>query len=419
MKILILGTVPWDNQNSLGNTLSNWFENWEDCEFAFMYNRDKKNDNKCCSTYFQVTFKDIIHNIFTPWKIGREFTSAENDDIIDSLTEATMINTLSGFRRRFVNYCVDQLYISNIWFNKRAKKFIAKFNPDIVFLFTIPDAFRYNLVNYIKRNTKAKIVQFVADDVYGQSLCSNTLLNKIYRKRIPQLLKKADKVYGASVPLCEAYRNYFNIEITPLYKGCEIKYNDYSFHNPIKIIYAGNLYYGREKSLAELVNVISDINKKELVFELSIYSNSYISNEVNSSLNAVGCCLYPVRPYNEIMDLMKKSDIVLHIESFDKKQEQLVRYSFSTKIIDCLQSGSVFMAIGPSKVASIEYSKMIPGAIVVDDLSKLKEVLFDIKENSICLKKSSYNIREYAKTHHEISNVRKKIYEDFNQILKK
>lgn len=418
MKILVLGNAPWSNQNSVGNTLSNWFENWEDSEFAFIYNRDKKNDNCCCSNYYQITFGNIIRNICTPWKIGKEFSVVENNDLADNIFETTMINTLSSFKRRIVAFCLDQLYFSNIWLNRKMKKYIRNFNPDIVFLFTIPDAFRYNLTRYIKKNTQAKVVQYIADDVYGQSLVSNNILNIIYRNRIPKMLKLADKVYGASVPLCNAYQYNFNIKIEPLYKGCEIDYIDYFPHNPIKIIYAGNLYFGREKSLAELVKIISEINRDRLYFELYIYSNSYVSEEVRSTLdNNYGCHLCNARSYTEIKDLMRESDIVLHVESFDEEQKKSVRYSFSTKIIDCLQSGSVFMAIGPDEIASIEYSKTIPGTVVVNDLSKLKNILKNILANSNCLKEASDKIRQYAKAYHEISGVRSRMYKDFTQLL--
>ncbi len=43
------------------------------------------------------------------------------------------------------------------------------------------------------------------------------------------------------------------------------------------------------------------------------------------------------RSYDEIKHIMHEADVVLHVESFDEKSIETVKYSFSTKIIDCLQ----------------------------------------------------------------------------------
>lgn len=63
------------------------------------------------------------------------------------------------------------------------------------------------------------------------------------------------------------------------------------------------------------------------------------------------------RSYDEIKHIMHEADVVLHVESFDEKSIETVKYSFSTKIIDCLQSGSQILGVGPSGIASIEYLK--------------------------------------------------------------
>ena len=51
----------------------------------------------------------------------------------------------------------------------------------------------------------------------------------------------------------------------------------------------------------------------------------------------------------------QKADILLHVESFDKKAIASTKYSFSTKIPEYLSAGKCVFAVGPSNVASIKY----------------------------------------------------------------
>ena len=94
---------------------------------------------------------------------------------------------------------------------------------------------------------------------------------------------------------------------------------------------------------------------------------------------------------------MKNADIVLHVESFEEKQKELVKYSFSTKIIDCLQSGNVVLGIGPSNIASIEYLKKIDGAFVIDDMDNIFDSISKILNEKNILNENAKKTRDFAK----------------------
>lgn len=419
MNILILGNSTWDDTNSVGNTLSNWFEDWENTKVSFMYNRDALPNNNCCSRYYTVSPTDIIKHILTPWKIGKEFSIYEISKGLRNNTEEDALNTMNGFKRYLAKLVVDTLYASNIWFNKKAKKFIADTNPDIVFLFAISDAYRYNIVKYIKKNTNAKIVEFIADDMYIQYCEGNNLLNRILKKRYPRLLKMADKLYGASELLCRGYSKEFNLDISPLYKGCVISAPRTSVNNPLQIIYAGNLQWGRADIISQFVETLNVINKNGIKAVLSIYSNSYVDDATRSKLNSkFGSTLYKAIPYEDVKRLMSSSDIVLHVESFSEEQIKLVHYSFSTKIIDCLQSGSTMMVVGPKGISSVEYARNIPGAIVVDDIDKLPITLSKLCCTPSDIVNRASHINAFAKSNHLLSQVRKNLQLDFNKITR-
>jgi len=417
MKILTISNAPWDDRNSVGNTQSNWFSNWPNTEIRSMYTREAYPNNTCCSSYYRVTIKDIAKHIFSREEIG---SSISHIDISTSkkTIENNLIGSVKGWKRSALQNIVEIAYSSKLWLNKKLKTNIEEFCPDIIFCFAIAEPFRYNIIRYAKKHTKAKVVMWVADDVYGQTTEMNFFKRVIYRKRYRKMFAMADKVYGVSQMLCEEYTDLYNISITPLYKGCDLAPNIKSVGNPIKIVYAGNLLYGRDKTLVALVSEIAKINKEEIKIQLSIYSGTPVTNEIRNSLNINGSSvLYDARPYDEIKKIMKEADIVLHVESFDKQQMKNVRLSFSTKIIDCMQSGAVMMVIGPKGIASVEYPRGIRGVVVVDDLSKLHQSINTIIKNPSQLLYDAEKIYDYAKRNHELSAVRNKLQKDFHTII--
>jgi hypothetical protein len=113
---------------------------------------------------------------------------------------------------------------------------------------------------------------------------------------------------------------------------------------------------------------------------------------------------------------MRQADIVLHVESFNPVQIKNVRLSFSTKIIDCLQSGSCMMVIVPKGIASVEYPRKIEGAVVVDDLSMLGDTLKKIVLQPEQLAVRARRIHEFAQKNHQIDAVRSKLANDLKTL---
>ena len=419
MRILAISNAPWDDRNSVGNTQSNWFSDWPDTKISSVYTREAMPDNKCCQSSFQVTIGDIARHFFMRKRIGKIFQPKNIlGKFSTSTSESKMVISTKGWKRKVLQFIVEIVYSSKIWFNQKLKNYIKDFQPDIVFCFAIAEPFRYNIVKYVKKHTNAKVVMWVADDVWGQTSGMNILKRRLYRKRYNEMFRYADRVYGVSQMLCEEYSRLFNIPITPLYKGCDLTPSKTSVGHPIRMVYAGNLFYGRDKTLIALVNAIKDINKDNSKVALSIYSATKVPDEVYRLLDVEGSStMCGVRPYEEIKKIMSEADIVLHVESFDEKQIKNVRLSFSTKIIDCMQSGSAMMVIGPKGIASVEYPRRIEGAIVVDDISDLKQVVNSIIENPSKILDGAGKISNFAKKNHEISAVHNKLQTEFQNVI--
>lgn len=424
MNILVFSDSAWDDTNSLGNTMSNFFygDTWKNDNFSNIYLRNAKPNNKVCKKYYRMTIFDMVKHFFNKEKIGFEFDYENENKQIENTSkeksEQKLINILHKYSIQPIYYFMDWIYRKEKWNNKKLKKYISDFKPDIVFSFLTNVSILNPFVEYIKKNTNAKVIVFIADDVYGQYTRRNALFRKKYLKDMENIINNSDIIYAISNELCEEYGKIYNKEIKLLYKGCKFNYPVKSEINSIiKFVYAGNLLYGRDKILAKIAKAIEKCNKNEPKAFLEIYTGTNINEDLEKSLNIENSSsIMGKRNYEEIKQIMNNAEYNLHVESFDCKNMEDVKYSFSTKIIDCLQSGSTCIGIGPSNISSIKYINKIPGAYVIEDLEKIEANIYELIENKDQILNNAKIIREYALEKHDIDKNQIKLRNDFERI---
>lgn len=418
MNVLIITKAPWDDRIASGNTLSNLFGGWSDVNFYCLYSRDSRPSNKVCRNYFSISPTSIFKNFFHPYRIGKRFTTLQCETV-ETLTsyEEVLIGKAKRNKRLFklIYYLA---YASNLWINDSFKSFIEESSPDVVFCFGQTDPLTYKAVRYIKTNTRARIISYYVDDLYKPNVTWISLLKKIDNIHLRSIASMSDKCYAISEMMCEEYRTLYNKPFTLLHKGCDVYQPKSCVSNPIRFVYAGNLYYKRDQVLVAIASAIDRINDGIPKAHLDIYSGTPVSNEKAAMLNIHGAsALHPACPYNEIKRLMREADIVLHVESFDETQIQLVRLSFSTKITDCMQSGSMMMAIGPMSVASISYANNVPGCVVVNDLKKIDAAILSLVNSKSTILKNAEKTNNFAKDNIIIDKIQKRLRNDFNSLL--
>src|SRR5690554_1953826 len=85
MKILVISSTPWNIDNSFGNTYSNLFEGINNLEFANIYCSYGLPKNNIKGTYFQITEKRILKNLFNPkYNSGIIITKQNNPNQLSS-----------------------------------------------------------------------------------------------------------------------------------------------------------------------------------------------------------------------------------------------------------------------------------------------------------------------------------------------
>ena len=426
MKVLVVSTNPWKNENSIGNTFSNWFEGQSDMDFSNIFFRSGTPNNTVCNDYFRITTVSNIKHCLSKEKIGTHFTySCEAQNASAPAAPQTehkerrFIDFLHRHNLQFVHGLEDTVWKMGRWKNKKLLNYVKEYDPDIIFSFAIGTNPYTLMLQYLKEHSRAKLVLYVADDVHAQYSIKKNATGKRRKKNLSNLINMADLLYTASEEMAEKYARIYERSFYPLYKGCELEQPPKTAVNdPIKLVYAGNIQLGRDEILADLAACIQRLNADKTKLTLEIYSNNTVSEDMQNRLNIPGCsALCKALPYGQIKEKLSDADIVLHVESFSETHTQYTRYSFSTKIIDCLQSGSVLLVIGPAGLSSVEYPRRIPGAIVVDNLDCLYSSLNEVVSAPAQLPVQAASIRKFAEEHHRIDHVRARLHQDFSKLL--
>ena len=424
MNILVVGEASWNDKNSFGNTVSNFFcgEEWKSDRFSCFYARKQLPDNKAQVDYYNLSAVDIVKGAFRFQIKGKRFSSDElnrNSDVKSQNNEQKWIEKIHSGKNEIIYYCYEGIWRSKIWLNRHFKQFVSEHEPDVLFSFCTGPFLLLPVISYLKKNTNCKVVLFLADDVYGQYDRYSAIRRAYSRKDLEKCIRLSDKLYGISAEMCRLYHDKFKKDVQFLTKGCSLSIPPKdTLNHPIKIVYAGNLLWGRDEVLSKLADVLEKINQNGVKAVLEIYTNSAVTPELTGKLNKGNSSrITGARPYSEIMRIMHDADVSLHVESFEETYMETVRYSFSTKITDCLQSGSQLIAIGPSGIASIEYCKKIPGAVVIDDLNQLDAVITDLINDPAGIDKNRGLNRQFAGEYHDEKVVQSKLRSDFVHLI--
>ena len=195
----------------------------------------------------------------------------------------------------------------------------------------------------------------------------------------PKMKEECDKEFGINSQLLTK----------PIFYQGEFK--PYEVGRPIKMLYTGNLFVGRDKTMMVIADALREVNKDGIKVVLDIYTKSELSDKDKARIEIDGvCCLHKPIPQSEVFKLQEEADVLLFAESLDRKKNQGARLSFSTKITDYFRAGKCIWAVGSPTLGPIDYLQRMDAAIMGTDYETVVSSLKTIVGNPLI-------VREYAK----------------------
>lgn len=427
MKILVLSNEVWNDKINGNNVTTNWFEGMK-AEFANIYASPEAPYNTCCEKYFQITDTMMLNSIIKGVKAGKTLGRIETGTgVQESIAESEpkkLYRFLKSISGSFLRLVRELLWLWGKYDVAAMKQFVDEFQPDVIFSERMASCKMLRLERIVCSLTDAPIFAFTGDDEYSLkqfSLSPFFWINRfMVRKRLRENVKNYKIYYTLSLEQKEYYERIFGCQCKILQKCGEFDagYENHIVHQPIKLIYAGKFYCNRWKVLGKIADAIRELNKDDLKMVLEIYTKDVPTKKQNRLLNdGRSAIIKGAVSQEELREIYHQADVALHVESDDLKYRLATRFSFSTKIIDCIFSGCAVMAYCWDQHSGLTYLKREDAGICVSSEQEVKSVLHQICCDTSMICDYSYKAYLCGQKNHNRQQVQEMLLEDFKKYI--
>lgn len=406
--ILVCTVGAWSNLSG-SNTMSSLLEGYPKDHLACLYIRANYSDSSVCERYFHIYEGRVQKSIFRRGIVtGEEYRLGDiPKQQSDSGAEKEKYSKYSKKRNWFYLFAREFVWILGHWRSKELKAFLDDFKPDVVF-FPIESYIHFNRINeyIIKKCQPKKIIGYLWDDnfTYKQNKGSfGFYLHRWWlRHGVRRLVRKCNTVFAICPKMKRELDAEFGINSVlltkPIYEFNEVK--TAQPHSPIKILYTGKLIYGRDETIAKIVEAIKEVNKDSQKVLLQLYTNTELSPTMRDRICVDGCCeMKGFVPQSEVLKIQKEADVLLYAESLSDTH-LTARLSFSTKMTDYLASGACIWAVGNKDLAPIEYLKEEDAGLVSTDRTSIMKALCQITQSPELLQEYAIKAQQCGKKNH-------------------
>lgn len=406
-KILVISHNCLSKSGSNGRTLLNLLKDWPVSCLAQFYIHNEIPDAPMFNNFFRITDYEALAAFCKGDIVGKVIKKSD----VNNFCKRKLQKIYPNHRNKTaLNYLARNLvWNSGRWRSERFYKWLIDFNPDLILLQIGDYEFMFRIALSIGGIFRIPIIIYNSEDYYFKDKKSNSPLFHLYRFIYKKQFEKVLNYSSHSIYSCEmlqdTYKKVFTHESSVLMIGSLIKRKIIQkTHDVFIVSYFGNLGVGRHVPLVELAEAFVEVNE---TIRLDVYGKPP-NNEVKFILEECEAIRYhgPIS-YEEVMTRMQKSDLLVHVENFSSFYQWDLKHAFSTKIADCLSSGTCFFVYAPETIACTQYLKLNNAACVVTNKDQLKEHLRKlINDKSLRQKYVENALRLAAKNHNSDANIR-------------
>ena len=408
-KVLSISLSTWNRKSGI-HTQTDLFKYWQSDRVAQIYLKSDKPDTDVCNKFFQISENEIIHSVMNRRVVGIETFNCENVDTKAIEEEKRLYTRAHKKKSWFLTLMREIVWDLGRWKSDNLKQFVENFNADVYFVPIYPVIYTAKIQRYILKKWPKPYVCYLADDNYSYDSCGNNIFAYIHRyflrKQVKFLAKNCDEMFTITKMEAEETDQLFGTNSVILTKGLDYSnktYIPFKAHNPVKMVYTGNLHIGRDSSLVKISNAMKIINKDDTKVTFDIYSPTQLSEDTMHILNSNGCKFCGCVSKEKVEEIQSNADIVVFVESLEKKFKNIARMSFSTKLTDYFYSGKCIFAIGDENIAPINYLLENDAAVVAKKDEEILQELSDLinsEDKILNYSKKSYECG--LKNHNEI-----------------
>ena len=389
--ILIISNNVLSRINNNGKTILSYFDSI-DSSLIYQLYFSQEEPTISHFKYFRISDKDILHGLFTKKRGCEVFCRQE----VKGVPEYN-----SSYHGSLARIARELLWLHK-WKSKELIQWLDRIKPKYIFFVGGDCLFAYTIALFIKERYASKLSLYITDDYFVRNKFDNiiTVYKKhLLRNKCKKFINFVDSFFTISDPMRLKYKELFGKDSYTIANiPDDLENNEINLRNEISIrnfVYAGSLYYGRDKVLNCIIDCVEKINSLNKTFiTVDVYSDECESKIIKKK------CVNLHRKVNneELKEVFRKSDAFIFVESFEEKYVSKTMFSLSTKIPEYLSFRKPIFAVGPNNVGSMMYLQNI--AICANSLEEVYDkvccLLFNPNEAKEFADKS---YRQYLKNH--------------------
>lgn len=427
-KVLSISLSTWREDSGI-HTQTDLFQYYDPERVAQIYTKSDLPNTPVCHRFFQISENEVIRSVYTRRKVGRRVENgAEADEGIRKSMEEEKARYAKAHRKKswLMTLMREAVWWLGRWKTEELDDFIREEAPDVYFVPIYPVIYMGWIQLYILKKFPKPYVCYLADDNYSYKPCGINPLSYIHRFLLRGIVRKLAKncteMFTITETEAEETDKCFGTHSIVLTKGIDYEgreFEDKPLSQPIRMVYTGNLLIGRAASLVEISKAMEQINQEKEQLVLDVYSATSVDEHTLHWLNSNGCHFHGCVPKSEVDRLQQAADIVVFVESLERKHRMDARLSFSTKLTDYFKNGKCIFAIGDSSIAPIIYLKENDCAVIANEYAQIQERLCWLIDDPERIRRYARNAFETGKKNHNVKDIARIFVETFVRACEK
>lgn len=416
-RVLVVSHQCFSSTTAMGKTMASFFDCWHGHGVAQLFFRSETPDADCCSEYFRITDFDILQNALTGH--GRlpdgRLNGTGGSDAIDRTdqTRSPFVSwayCIGEHRWPAMNLARDFVWQRKRWDTGHLQEWLDYVDPEVVMLVPGEYRFAYEIACRIARKRRIPLIIYYTDDYYGKQPSLSPLywlMHSLLMCTARRTIMYSSCLLTVSDRMAEEYERRFS-------RPCYVLRHSVDAREPlcvpppgpqevVRLSYIGNLHSNRWRSIAVLARALSQyVTAGGHRAELSIFSRQKPSLPVLNAISIDGISRYAGSlDADGVCAEQQRADVLVHVESFDRRSRHYTRLSVSTKIPEYMTSGKCILAFGPSEVASIDYVRRHGMGIVATAKRQLPDALKRAIEDAGLRTQMGMRARAVAERNHD------------------
>ncbi len=415
-RVLIVSQPVLSKNTSAGKTMDTYFSGWPRDAIAQVYIQSEVPTNPLCVNYFRFTDPDALKAVFQRRRQGKVMGEADvHPERPDPVEMGNLTGVYNYGRRRtpLIYLARDGMWRLSGWKHSGMLEWAEAFRPEVIFFASGDFAFSYRMTQFLSERLGIPYVICCFDDFYlfnpNRGRFLGDFRQRQFMKVVRETVDSAGGILTFNTAMAEAYGKLFCRECGVVYTAATMPEGPEPAEKE-GIVYLGDLGYGRNIQLAGIADALQECTGKGIPKVVDVYSGETDPEILRTVKQHPGIRFHGSVPGPQVPGIIRQARAVIHTESFDPVIREVVRYSLSTKIPDCLASGTGLLAYGPAEIASMDYLIRNDAAFTATSPEELRRVLPRLFTDEEEYRRITGNAKALALKNHSPESTRETVY---------